>query len=83
MGLITFWDVVLTLVLGVILWRLVLGTEERLAYGDQSYLLRVPLWWAYAACIPPASIAVLTGALVTWRGLMGTRRTPDAPKAGT
>lgn len=82
-ALTAFWDAVLTLALALILWRLVVGTEERLAYNDQSYLLRIPLWWAYAACIPPAIIAVLTGTLVTWRGLKGTRRTPDAPEAGT
>lgn len=82
-GLAAFWDAALTLALALILWRLVLGLEERLDYNDQSYMLRIPLWWAYAACVPPAAIAVLTGALVTWRGLRGTRRTSDAPEAGT
>lgn len=83
MGLTAFWDAALTLALALILWRLVLGTEERLSYHDQSYLLRIPLWWAYAACIPPAAIAVVTGTFVTWRGLRGTRRIPNLPEAGT
>ena len=78
-GLTAFWDAVLTLALAIILWRLALGMEERLAYNDQSYLLRIPLWWAYAACLPPAAIAVATGAFVTWRGLSEPQAAPSTP----
>lgn len=64
-ALVAFWEVVLTVILAVILWRLFAGMEDRLRYGDTSYLLGIPLWQVYAACLVPAAVGVIVGLWVS------------------
>jgi TRAP-type C4-dicarboxylate transport system permease small subunit len=53
------WEVVFLIVLAVILWRLSVGMRDKLLSGETSYLIGFPVWWAYAACLLPAAIAVM------------------------
>ena len=44
---------VLMLAMAILLtWRLGAGMLDKLSYGETTFLLRMPLWWAYAICLP-------------------------------
>jgi TRAP-type C4-dicarboxylate transport system permease small subunit len=45
------WNGLLTLAACVITWQHILGLKDRIAFGDTSFILRYPIWWAYAACL--------------------------------
>ena len=45
------------LVLGLIAWRLFAGMEAKQRYGETTFLLQFPIWWAYAASFTGAAIA--------------------------
>ncbi len=59
-----FWEVIFALVLILITWRLYAGMQAKLAYGETTFLLQFPIWWAYAASFAAALVASVTG-LVT------------------
>lgn len=46
-------------VLALIAWRLFAGMEAKQRYGETTFLLQFPIWWAYAASFLGASIAAL------------------------
>ena len=52
-----FWEVVLTAVILLITWRLYAGMQSKMAYGETTFLLQFPLWWAYAASFVSAVVA--------------------------
>ncbi|MCR9108816.1 MAG: TRAP transporter small permease [Rhodobacteraceae bacterium] len=58
--LIAFWDVVLTVVIWLITWRLFAGLLDKLGNGETSFLLQFPVWWAYAASFVAALTASVT-----------------------
>ena len=47
------------LVLGLIAWRLFAGMEAKQRYGETTFLLQFPIWWAYAASFLGAALAAL------------------------
>ena len=57
-------DTGFAVVLGVVAWRLGAGMVAKLRYGETSFFLQFPLWWAYAACLPGAVLAAVA-AIVT------------------
>lgn len=58
-ALIAFWEVLLTLVILLITWRLFAGMLSKLGNGETTFILQFPIWWAYAA-----SVAAAVGASV-------------------
>ena len=58
--LIAFWDMILTLVIWLITWRLFAGLLDKLGNGETSFLLQFPIWWAYAASFLAALVASVT-----------------------
>lgn len=56
-----FWEVIFALVLILITWRLFVGMQSKYAYGETTFLLQFPIWWAYAASFTAAAVATLTG----------------------
>lgn len=60
-GVITFWEVVLTGIILLITWRLFAGLESKYAYGETTFLLQFPVWWAYALSFGAACVASLVG----------------------
>lgn len=40
----------------VMTWKLWDGTATKLRYGDTTFILEIPIWWAYAACLFAAAI---------------------------
>ena len=67
--LIAFWEVVLTLVIWLITWRLFAGLQNKLDYGETTFLLQFPVWWAYAASFIAALVASLVALYCAWARL--------------
>lgn len=57
--LIALWETVAAAVLALIAWRLGAGLVQKFGNGETTFLLQFPVWWAYAACMVPAVVAVL------------------------
>lgn len=47
-------------------WRMGIATVEHQASGETTFILGMPLWWGYAASLPPAVIGCIAYA---WRAL--------------
>lgn len=54
-------EVVFAVVLIVIAWRLYEGMMSKRGYGETTFLLQFPIWWAYAASFVGAVVAALIG----------------------
>ena len=57
--LITFWDVILSAVIILITARLYEGMMNKMSYGETSFLLQFPVWWAYALSFSAAVVAAI------------------------
>ncbi len=57
---VAFWDVVLTLVILLVTWRLAAGMIDKIGNGETTFLLQFPIWWAYAASFVAALVASVT-----------------------
>ncbi|SFD09696.1 TRAP transporter small permease [Tropicimonas isoalkanivorans] len=55
--LVTLWEVALSAVILLITWRLFVGMEDKLRYGETTFLLQFPVWWAYGASFVAALAA--------------------------
>jgi TRAP-type C4-dicarboxylate transport system permease small subunit len=52
-------EILMTLMLGLIAWRLWAGMLDKLRYGETTFILQYPIWWGYAACLVAAVVAVI------------------------
>lgn len=50
-------EILLTIMVLVIAWRLWVGTGDKMRYGETTFILQFPLWWAYAASLVGALVA--------------------------
>lgn len=57
----TFWETVLTAVILLITFRLFAGMQSKMAYGETTFLLQFPVWWAYALSFGAAVVASIIG----------------------
>lgn len=76
-------EIVFAAVLVLIAWRLYEGMLSKLNYGETTFLLQFPIWWAYAASFFGAVVSsvvglymafvrtyeFLTGRIVVWDGV--------------
>lgn len=51
-------EVLMTIVIVLIAWRLWAGMIDKINYGETTFILQFPVWWAYAACMAAAAVAV-------------------------
>jgi TRAP-type C4-dicarboxylate transport system permease small subunit len=65
--LVVFWEIVMSIIIVLITWRLFVGMQDKMRYGDTTFLLQFPIWWAYAASLAAASIAAL---VAVYRAIM-------------
>lgn len=56
-GLATFWTCVMAAITILITWRLFAGMQDKIRYGETTFLIQFPIWWAYAACLGAAICA--------------------------
>ncbi len=54
-------DVVLFALAWLITWQHTLGMFDKQAFGETTFLLRLPLWWAYAACLIGLGAWIIVG----------------------
>ena len=69
----TFWSVVMAIVIVLITWRLYAGLQDKLRYGETTYLIQFPIWWAYAASLVAATAACLVALYCAAMRLTGHR----------
>ncbi len=62
-------NVVMTMVAGLIAWRLVLGMLDKQRYGETTFILQFPAWWGYAAAVLGAGLFIIASAYSVWRGI--------------
>lgn len=64
-------DFVFAAALIVIAWQLFLGLLGKKSAGQTTFLLELPLWWAYAASLAGAVAAAIIGVYVAFARLVG------------
>jgi TRAP-type C4-dicarboxylate transport system permease small subunit len=53
-------DLLYGLIAALLLWRLVHGGLEMRQYGEQSMVLRLPIWWSFIVVIPAMALLAAT-----------------------
>jgi len=54
---VAFWEVILTAVILLIIWRLFEGMQRYIGNGETTLFLQFPVWWAYAASFAAGTIS--------------------------
>lgn len=62
-------ELIFAAVLVLIAWRLYDGMSSKMRYGETTFLLQFPIWWAYAASLAGAIVAAIIG---VYMGLVRT-----------
>lgn len=76
-------DALMLVVATFIAWRHWLGTLDKFNYGETTLLLRMPLWWSYAAGLAGAVAFVVIAAYVLVRSVAeATSANPPSPTQG-
>jgi TRAP-type C4-dicarboxylate transport system permease small subunit len=57
-------ELLFALVLVLIAWRLYAGMQSKMLYGETTFLLQFPLWWAYCASFIAGCLAALVSIYV-------------------
>lgn len=70
-------EILFSATLLLIAWRLSVGMMRRVNTGQTTYLLELPYWWPYAACLVAASVAALVGLYMVWVRLLEAVRNDD------
>ncbi len=55
-------EIVFAAVLILIAWRLFEGLQSKMSYGETTFLLQFPIWWAYLASFVGGITAAVVGA---------------------
>lgn len=58
-GVVVVSDLLMLAVWLLITWKLFEGMLEKKQYAETTFILQIPLWWAYAACCVGAVIGCL------------------------
>lgn len=59
-------EVLMTVFLYLVTWRLFIGATDKFGRGDSSFILGYPIWWIYAAGLVGAVIACLISTYLVW-----------------
>lgn len=51
------WEAIFCATYLLIAWRLIIGTSDKIRYGETSFMLQFPVWWGYAAASVAACLA--------------------------
>jgi len=81
-GVDTFSDLAMLAIWLVLTWKLWEGTLEKREYMETTFILQMPLWWAYALCLVGAVIGCICYAAKTLTRL-GLASEPDGWAPGT
>ena len=64
-------------------WRLWYGVLDKMSYGETTFILKFPLWWAYAGCLFGLVIWIIVGGWSAYASFMRMLRGEAAPQPGT
>lgn len=53
-------DLVYLVIAALLGWRLIHGGLEFREYGEQSMVLRIPIWWSFTVILPAMALLVVT-----------------------
>ena len=70
-ALATVWLVVFALILALITWRLFAGMQDKIRYGETTFLIQFPVWWGFAAGLVAAGIATLVAIYCAALAMLG------------
>lgn len=62
-------DLALLTLSSIIVWRLYLGTLDKLKVHESTFILQLPVWWGYAAALVGMTVFALTCLHSVWRDL--------------
>ncbi len=68
-----FGDLIYLLLAALLLWRLTYGGLEMHQYGEQSMVLRIPIWWSFIIILPAMALLTATCAATMMGHLKGAR----------
>lgn len=75
-------NIAMSIIALIVAWQLWLGFLDKLAYGETSMILQMPIWWGYAGGVLGAAVFVLACLYTVWRSLnaaiAGTAETTEA-----
>ncbi len=74
-------DTALALAAWLIASRLWIGMLDKRSYGEETFILGMPIWWGYAASIAGAAFFLVVAIWTIWRDLNEIIR-GDAPAGG-
>ena len=57
-----FWEVVLSVTIIFVTWRLYEGMQRYIGNGETTFFLQMPVWWSYAASFSAAIVACIIAA---------------------
>lgn len=66
-------DVIYLLVAALIFWRMIPGAAEFRAFGEQTMVLRIPIWWSFTIILPAMALLIVTTAFTLWGHLRKAR----------
>lgn len=55
-------DLILAFIAILLTWRLYEGMLSKMQYNETTFILRFPIWWAYAACLVGLVTWIIVGA---------------------
>lgn len=76
-------DALLFALATLITWRHIAGLTDKMTYGETTFLLRIPLWWAYAACLVGLIMWVIVGLWATANSAVQISTKPPHKLGGT
>ena len=68
--LVLFWEIVLSAVILLIVWRLYEGAVTHHKRGGTTTFLQFPLWWPYTACVVAGLMAAITAVYCAFMRLL-------------
>ena len=75
-------EILMTVVVVLIAWRLWHGMQDKLRYQETTFILQFPLWWSYAAAFVAAAAGVVVSVcavLQRLRAFLAPAEAGDAP----
>ena len=58
------WALLFAAILILIAWQLWQGTQAKMRYGETTYLIQFPIWWAYAGALVGAVVSAFVAIYV-------------------
>lgn len=72
-------EILMSAVLMLIAWRIWLGMSDKLRYGETTFILQFPVWWAFAC----SAIAAIIAAIISlWLVGVRARQLGGGPDVG-